>query len=196
MSSSHSNREIEIKLRVSSAREARRLLRAAGFHTIRRRVFEDNYVFDTPRRTLARADQLLRIRQAGRAASLTFKGPAAPGKHKSRGEFEIVISDARMASVILQKLGFKPVFRYQKYRTEYGQPGGHGVVSLDETPYGCYLEIEGAPRWIDRTSRALGFSESDYLTVSYAALYHAHRDTKGVEPRDMVLPRRMPRSLA
>ena len=106
-------------------------MRAAGFQTTRRRVFEDNFVFDTPVRTLARTNQLLRVRQAGRAATLTFKGPAAPGKHKSRGEFEIVISDAGTAVVILQKLGFEPVFRYQKYRTEYGQPGRHGVVSLD-----------------------------------------------------------------
>jgi adenylate cyclase class 2 len=194
VSASHSNREIEIKLRVSSAREARRLLRAAGFQTVRPRVFEDNWVFDTPRRTLARSGRLLRIRQAGRAASLTFKGPAARGRHKSRGEFEMVISDSRMASVILQKLGFEPAFRYQKYRTEYGQVEARGVVSLDETPYGCYLEIEGAPRWIDRTSRALGFSESDYLTASYAALYREYCDAKGLEPGDMLFPRRTPRS--
>jgi len=191
VSSSRSNREIEIKLRVSSAREGRRLLRAAGFHTVHPRVFEDNRVFDTPRRTLAGADQLLRVRQAGRAALLTFKGPAAPGKYKSRGEFEMAISDARMAALILQKLGFEPVFRYQKYRTEYAPPRGHGVVSLDETPFGCYLEIEGAPRWIDRATRALGFGESDYLTASYAALYREWCSQQGVKPGDMVFPRRL-----
>ncbi len=157
---------------------------------LRRRVFEDNCVFDTTRHTLAHRDQLLRIRQAGNTATLTYKGPAMRGKHKSRTEFEMEISDAATASAILQKLGFEPVFRYQKYRTEYTQPGVRGIVVLDETPIGCYLEIEGAPRWIDRTARALGFSESDYLTTSYVALYREFCHAKGVRPGDMVFARR------
>jgi hypothetical protein len=34
-----------------------------------------------------------------------------------------------------------------------------------------YLELEGAPGWIDRNARRLGFAESDYSTASYYGLY-------------------------
>src|ERR1039457_4635889 len=42
-------REIEIKLALRDAAAGRRLLRAAGFHVSKRRVFEANTLFDTAR---------------------------------------------------------------------------------------------------------------------------------------------------
>jgi adenylate cyclase class 2 len=60
---------------------------------------------------------------------------------------------------------------------------------LDETPIGWYMELEGAPRWIDRTARELGFSEDDYITASYGALYQQWSPSRGVKPADMVFRR-------
>lgn len=164
------------------------MLRAAGFHVLKRRVFEDNLVFDTQDLKLRSGALLLRVRHAGPAATLTYKGPPAQGKHKSREELEVEISDAHLSTRIFQRLGFDVVFRYQKYRTEYAKPREHGVVTLDETPIGCFLEIEGSPPWIDRTARHLGFRESDYVTSSYGILYRQHCEANGVEPADMVFP--------
>jgi adenylate cyclase class 2 len=185
---SASNREIEIKLRVASVRAARPLLKAAGFRVRRRRVFEDNCIFDTPEQELRRAGFVLRVRNAGKTSTLTYKGPTAVGRHKSREELEIEISNAATAAVILERLRFHPVFRYQKYRTEYSEPAARGIVTLDETPIGCFLEIEGAPRWIDRTARQMGFQESDYITASYGRLYQEFSKARGHAPRDMVFP--------
>jgi len=50
-------------------KNARGLLRAAGFQVSRRRVFETNTVFDTPELGLRRAATLLRVRQAGGVAT-------------------------------------------------------------------------------------------------------------------------------
>jgi len=186
---SRSNREVEIKLKVESSPAARHILRKSGFRVHRRRVFEDNIVFDTLDLALRRAGRLLRVRQTGRDALLTYKGPAAPGKHKSREELEVAISDARRAVLVLERLGFNRVFRYQKYRTEYARPRERGIVMLDETPIGGFLELEGAPRWIDRTARRLGFRESDYITASYGGLYLELRRQRDV-PADMVFPGR------
>jgi hypothetical protein len=63
--------------------------------------------------------------------------------------------------------------------TEYFQPGTHGIVTLDETPIGCFLEIEGAPRWIDLTARRLGFQKFDYITASYGRLYQEFSKARG-----------------
>ena len=184
-----SEREIEIKLRVGAPRTAGRLLRAAGFHVSRRRVFEDNLILDTPELALRNRGGLLRVRTAGGASTLTYKGPATAGPYKSREELEIEISGAGTALSIFEKLGYRPVFRYQKHRAEYTQRDARGVVTLDETPIGCFLEIEGAPRWIDRTARKLGFRESDYIKESYGALYFQFCAERGLKPGNMVFPR-------
>jgi adenylate cyclase, class 2 len=182
---SHSTREKEIKLAVKDARTARRLLREAGFVVSRRRVFEANTVFDTPELSLRGSSRLLRVRQAGRIATLTYKGAPAAGKYKSREELELEIGDAAAMMAVAERLGYHPVFRYEKYRTEFRQPRRAGVAMLDETPVGVYLELEGTPSWIDRIARRLGFPETGYITASYARVYLDWCASNGCEPGNM-----------
>jgi adenylate cyclase class 2 len=89
---------------------------------------------------------------------------------------------------ILERLGFKAAFRYEKYRAEYTD--GKGVATVDETPIGLYLELEGAPSWIDRTARALGFRRADYITASYYGLYREYCERRGEAVGDMVFEAR------
>jgi len=182
----HGTNETEIKLAVESPQAVRRLLRAAGFTISRRRVFEANVIFDTPKLTLRKAGAVLRVRKAGRLATITYKGRPAVAKYKSREELELEIADGATMTAIVDRLGFSPVFRYEKYRTEYRQRRGAGMAMLDETPVGVYLELEGSPRWIDRTARGMGFSEQDYIVRSYARLYLEWCRRKGLKPGDMV----------
>jgi adenylate cyclase class 2 len=184
MSTSPSHREIEIKLVAPDAASARRLLRRAGFRLARRRVFESNIVFDTAAGDLRAAGELLRVREVKGRGLLTFKGPAAPGKHKSREELEVGVSSPEAMLGILDHLGLRPLFRYEKYRTEFTD--GEGLATLDETPIGDFFELEGRPGWIDRAAGRLGFAESDYLLASYAGLYLDHCRRHGREPTQMV----------
>ena len=182
----HAARETEIKLAVPDVRTARGLLRAAGFRVSKRRVFETNTVFDTPELGLRRAATLLRVRQAGGVATVTYKGKPDVGRHKSREELELEISDTRVMGAIIERLGLGAVFRYDKYRTEYRQPRRAGLATLDETPAGVYLELEGTPNWIDRAARKLGFAEDDYITASYARLWLDWCEWRGLGAVDMV----------
>jgi adenylate cyclase class 2 len=182
----HRDREVEIKLAVESAAAARRLLRGGGFRISRRRVFEANTVFDTEALALRSANCLLRVREAGGTVTVTYKGPVEPGRHKGREELETAIASARSFAAILARLGFRQVFRYEKFRAEYRQPGVGGVATVDETPIGVYMELEGSPRWIDRTAKKLGFPVDRYITASYAALYLKRCREQGVEPSNMV----------
>ncbi|MBI2681389.1 MAG: class IV adenylate cyclase [Candidatus Solibacter usitatus] len=163
--------ETEIKLPLESALHGKRLLKRAGFRPRKRRALEQNTLFDTERGNLRRAGTALRIRQSRGRVILTYKGPLRPGKHKSREELEIEIGDAAQGARILARLGFGPVFSYRKFRTEYAGADSKGIICLDETPAGCFLELEGPPRWIERTRRALGFRASDAITASYIQLY-------------------------
>lgn len=188
MGNAATNREVEIKLAVANANWARRLLARYGFRVVRRRVFQDDVVFDDAQGTLAGAGALLRLRRSGRAAALTYKGPAAPGRHKEREELETALNPGQADRVgeILRRLGYRPAFRYQKYRTEFARPGDGGLVALDETPIGAYLELEGPPAWIDRAARELGFAADQYITATYAELYYAECRRRGRRPGDMV----------
>ncbi len=184
----HSAQETEIKLPLADAAEGRRLLRSAGFRVARRRVFESNTLFDTAGAKLRKSGLVLRVRQSGRRAVLTYKGPASVGRHKSREELETDLANAETFSAVLSRLGFQPVFRYEKYRTEYGEETG-GIVTVDETPIGVFLELEGEPDWIDRTAVRLGFTTADYITSSYASLYLRHRERNPKSPVDMIFGR-------
>ena len=177
--------EVEIKLSVPGAAPARRLLRNKGFRVFKPRVFESNDVLDTPEQRLRNSGSLLRIRSVKREVILTFKGPPQNSKHKSREELEVSACDAQMLQSILARLGFQRVFRYEKYRTEF-QRGKMGIVTLDETPIGTYLELEGPPAWIDGTARRLGFTEADYITLSYGQLYLDWCARQGSKAGDMV----------
>ena len=186
MAARKSNKEIEIKLRLENAAAGRRMLRRAGFRVRRKRLFESNIVYDTPDHALRRESRLLRLRQTGRQVLLTYKGTPLPGKHKVREEIELRLPEAAAFEQILDRLGMQPCFRYEKFRTEYSRPGEAGVATVDETPIGAYIELEGPPAWIDATATQLGYGESDYVTASYASLFPEFARSQPDPPADMV----------
>jgi adenylate cyclase, class 2 len=177
--------ETEIKIALTDARSATALLTAKDFQIIKPRVFEANIVLDTPHNLLRSSGRLLRIR-CEQDCILTYKGPAVRSRHKSREEIEVRVSDPAAAQLILKNLGYFPTFRYEKYRTEFARQSDQGLITLDETPIGCFLELEGESEWIDHAAMDLGFDESQYITESYGSLYRRHCETLGVEPSDMV----------
>jgi adenylate cyclase class 2 len=181
-----SGHEIEIKLRVPDPAATHELLTSRGFHQVEPREHEDNLLVDTQDESLRRAGKLLRVRSSRNKGLLTFKGPSVPGKHKSRAEIETEVTDPGQFLRILENLGYSVVFRYEKYRSEYARDGEPGTVTLDETPIGVFLELEGPPEWIDGTAATLGFRESDYITASYGSLYLQYKEETGSSSRDMV----------
>ena len=182
------NFEIEIKLRLPpDVSKIRRTLRKLGFRIAHARSHETNVLFDNPKNPLGKQGKLIRIRRVGRDAILTYKGPSKSSRYKKRQELELHVSDADMLNDIFQHLGYQPVFRYEKYRTEYvktSSPGGK--VLLDETPVGNFLELEGSPRWIDTTAQLLGFAETDYINTSYGYLHMLFCRERGIHRKDML----------
>ena len=148
--------EIEIKFLVSNVKALEQQLTGMGFHCVTPSTHEVNTLYDFPTHKLRRQGELLRLRKFGDDWRLTHKARAKVGKYKSRTELETGISDGAQLDLILRALGYQPVFIYEKFRSEWSDGQGH--VVLDHTPIGDIAEIEGKPRWIDRTARALGVS--------------------------------------
>jgi adenylate cyclase class 2 len=183
----HMATEREIKLPLGQDSEnIRRQLRKLRFHVSKKRVFEANVLFDSDDARLRTAGELLRVRTEGDTTLLSYKGVGKTGKYKSREELETHLDDAKAFVQILDRLGFRPGFRYEKFRTEYSKPDEPGIVMVDETPVGNFLELEGGARWIDQTAKALGFSTADYVTKSYGAVYLEFCQTHGIPPSNMV----------
>jgi adenylate cyclase class 2 len=176
--------EREIKLKFDSASEAREAILAAGATLIRGRRLQEDCLLDTPDEQLRIRRCVLRVRIEQGRSVLTFKGPVQPSAMKLREEHETIVSDGATLLSLFRELGYEVWFRYQKYREEYG--GDDVIVSLDETPIGTFVEIEGGERGIHDMARALGRQPGDYLIDSYRTLYWQYRADHGVESTDML----------
>jgi adenylate cyclase class 2 len=210
-------RETEIKLRIAERKSFEKALRQLRARPLQGRaslrVRETNIVFDTPGRELSGKGQLLRIRTECAANSargkrsaaptrvlLTFKAPVeSPGgaavRHKVREETELELSSADSFSKILEALGLRPFFRYEKIRSTYVLPAAARwarglLIELDETPIGDFVELEGSPAAIDRAAKLLGFTPAQHILANYGQLYREDCQRRGVTPGNMVFARR------
>lgn len=170
--------ETEIKFRVTDLDELAGRLRAAGFRVLTPRAFESNMLYDTPDRQMRARTEILRIRSYNGHWVVTHKrlpdGFAGGEHHKHRVETETEIGDGAALEEIFLSLGLTAAFRYEKWRTEWGDGEGHCVV--DETPIGNYAELEGESAWIDRTAARLGVDHAQYITLSYGRLFDEWRE--------------------
>jgi adenylate cyclase class 2 len=172
--------ETEIKVRLADRAGFTMKLPALGFHLQTAETMERNVLFDKPDGELRQRGELLRIRQYGDRWILTHKAPvesSANSAHKVRAETETEIEDGRPLAAIFERLGFAPMFVYEKLRTEWADSEGHVVV--DVTPIGDFAELEGSSDWIDRIAAKLGISPANYMKASYGQLFQDWKRTTG-----------------
>lgn len=166
--------ETEIKLRAHDGILAQ--IEALGYRICTPREREADQLYDRAGE-LRGSGKVLRLRKRGERCTLTYKGPAQRAPHKSREEIEVDVTDGAAFEVVLARLGYQPGFRYEKYRTTFCIPGEAGIITVDETPAGNFLELEGPGEWIDTTALQLGYSQAEYITESYASLWRKYCET-------------------
>jgi adenylate cyclase, class 2 len=177
--------EVEVKLKVDDIASMPARLLAAGSRLVRAREFEDNQLYDFPDFALKTRGAMLRVRIQESESVLTYKeSPRVESGAKVRDELETVIGEGEMLAAILAKLGMRPLFRYQKYRTCYGY--SDLLITLDEVPIGCYVELEGPNALIDEMAAKLGYKASDYIAKSYLGLYQDFLHARGLPLKDML----------
>jgi len=179
--------EIEIKFIVADLSALAKSLRKSGFRISQKRTHEFNTMYDLVGKNgmgeLRARGELLRLRKNGKQWLLTHKDKAVFTDHKSRAETETAVEDGAALAEVLQAIGFIPTFRYEKFRTIWSDGRGH--VMVDETPIGNIAEIEGAPKWIDRTAAKLGVEKNQYSTASYATLFFEWKQRTGNPAHEM-----------
>ena len=167
--------EIELKFGVPDLETFRETAVKAGFLVETPRTLERNALFDTPDRRLLTTRQILRMRQYGGAWVVTHKRPPAGNDdsalYKERLETETLVDDGEAMGAVFVELGYSPLFRYEKYRTEFSDTEGDGHLVLDETPIGNFAELEGDREWIDGALARLGISSERCFTDSYGRMF-------------------------
>jgi adenylate cyclase class 2 len=174
--------EIEIKVALSEDEVGplqNRLLEL-GFEQTTPRTFEENLLFDFPDSRLESAGSACRLRRYGSKQILTFKGPKKSDPHlKIREEIETEVGDFGDSRRLLEHLGLIVGFEYSKYRQKLEKWDGSLKTEccIDETPVGCFLEIEGSRENIEDLARRLGIERSQFITANYIDLYR-QKDTR------------------
>lgn len=185
------HQEIEVKLRCD---DLAAFVRAGlQLESETPRHFEDNWLFDTQAQTLSAKAAILRVRSVAGKGTLTYKEKAplsAPASQfKLRLEIETGVADPESLVALLERLGYRSWFRYQKYRTVYRAllPAGVSLqVMFDETPIGNFVELEGTEDAITQAVTLLGVTPQEYILDSYLALQAAYCQQQGKPFGDMV----------
>jgi adenylate cyclase class 2 len=189
--------ETEIKLRWNkSAGEAAALVEGKGYRALGPRHLEVDQLFDRSSGDapgeLQSARKILRLRRSQSTAdntskaTVTYKGSPQEGRYKIREEIEFDASSGEAVELVLARLGYRATFRYEKYRRKFKRETEPGLITLDETPIGVFMELEGPVAWIDSTAANLDFAPADYVTDSYAALYRQYCLAHSKAPGNMI----------
>lgn len=174
--------EREIKIAVDDLAALRERLQTAGAEQLHAESFETNELWDRDG-SLRGAESLLRLRTDGRGSRLTFKGPPSfDGGVKVRLEHETAVADREQMAAVLTALGYRPVYRYEKYRQEWQL--GSVVVALDRTPIGEFVEFEGNDA--TAAAAAAGCDPAQALAADYLGLYAEWRREHPAAPEFMV----------
>ncbi len=180
--------EIEVKYilpgGVEEAEELARRIEALagcgdGSAPLAGRYFEDNYLLDYPGTPIYRQGCGFRLRLTPLADTCTWKGPAKPDpRFKIREEIEVRVEEGRILLTILERIGLRVIFRYQKFRRVFELPAGL-VAVIDETPFGWFTELEGPPEEIERVSLELKLKQENHVRASYAGFFAMELERRG-----------------
>jgi adenylate cyclase, class 2 len=178
------NQEIEVKLFVNRLWDVEKRLISNGGRLIQPRVLETNLRFDTQASELARSFRVLRLRRDNEIR-ITYKGPGTTQEGaRIREEIEFVVADFERARKLFEALGYQVSFTYEKYRTTYDLQAVH--ISLDELPYGSFVEIEGPDiESLQSVNRTLELKWESSVPASYTELFHQLVISKGLEIQDL-----------
>ena len=147
---------------------------------LRGKSFEENTLFSGG--TLDHKRRVLRLRRSGGKAILTYKERLdSDPLIKRRREEETYVDNPDAMVAILDITGdYKPALVYEKYRTAWEV--AETEVTIDELPFGIFLEIEGPEEAIRRAETLLNLTELIIEPLSYAELVRKH----GVKNGDVI----------
>ena len=166
--------ETEIKIPVSDLKAVRVLLENCEATCVQMMARESNTLYDTAEHQITQKGHTLRLRSFAGRSVVTHKGTMSYlGSIKIREELEVLVDDLDTFGAILGALGFEPSIRYEKDREEWRLEGM--LITLDHTPMGDFVEIEGPVSTIPKIAERLELDLDDAVRGSYLSLWLEYR---------------------
>lgn len=178
------DQELEVKFFVGSLSAIEQRVQELGGRLSQARIYEVNLRFDTPDEELQRTWRVLRLRQDARVR-LTYKGPGFEQDGvRVRQELEVEVDDFETARRLLEALGYQVSMMYEKYRAVYELEGVQ--VTLDEMPFGPFVELEGPDGvTIQAVAASLDLEWEARNLDSYTKIFADYLERSQVEMRDL-----------
>jgi predicted adenylyl cyclase CyaB len=169
--------EIEVKIKIEDPKALRDKILGLGADVSLDRHLERNSLYDFDPPVLRPEHRALRLRTAGKRATLTYKGKRQKSRSfKVREEFETQVRNPKEMRKILKELGLRETFAYEKHRTVLRK--NRLTICIDETEAGNFIELEGERHEITRFARSLGFGRADFITLSYVKMIRDRGKTR------------------
>ena len=178
--------EIEVKIKISNLKDFVAKLRKTGA-VFKGKDFQKTIRMDTPDLDLEKRKIFLRVR-SGLGNTLTLKVKKEEDKDfKLRDEYETEIKDLKVLTRIFSLLGFSKHFVMEKYRADFSYGGVE--ISVDELPFGTYVEFEGTKEAINKALKVFGLDKTERITVTYWHIFDEIRKKNPSLEENIVFPK-------
>lgn len=177
--------EKEIKVEIKNPKELISLLAQKNVKKVSE-GFQRTTRMDTPNLDLEKRGTFLRVRTGGKDIVTLKKKIKSTGEVFERQEIETEVKDPELLADIFANLGFTKRFIMEKYRIDYEYKDTK--ISLDELPFGVFIEIEGEPENIKNVADELNLDLSNKIIVTYWDLFEDYKKKMNQKGENIVFP--------
>ncbi|MEA2097591.1 MAG: class IV adenylate cyclase [Patescibacteria group bacterium] len=155
--------------------------------TIKNKAMQKTVRFDTINENLEKKGVFLRVR-SGNKNTITMKEKIGNDKNiRARKETEFEIEDIDKMIYIFKKIGFDYIKIMEKFRINLNYK--NAILSIDELPFGFFLEIEGTENQINTISDKLNYSTKDKIIETYWDLFENYKKKKNIKSKNIIFPK-------
>jgi len=177
--------EKEIKVEVKNPKKLISLLAQKNVKKVSE-GFQRTTRMDTPNLDLEKRGTFLRVRTGGKDIVTLKKKIKTTGEVFERQELETEVKDPELLADIFADLGFSKRFIMEKYRIDYEYKDTK--ISLDELPFGMFVEIEGELENIKNVADELNLDLSNKIIVTYWDLFEDYKKKMNQKGENIVFP--------
>ncbi|SRR5258708_613896 len=178
--------EQEIKIKIENPEELISKLTALKAEKIGQN-FQRTTRMDTPNMDLEKNGTFLRVR-TGYKNTVTLKKHLKESSKEvfEREEIETEVKDTNKLADIFANLGFTKRLIMEKYRMDFKYKDL--TISIDELPFGFYVELEGEPEEIFKVAKELDFDIANKIMITYWDLFEEYKKQNNVQGENIIFP--------
>ena len=147
---------------------------------------QTTYRLDTKSMDLEKRGVFLRTRTGLKSTITIKKRIGSDVKVKTREETEIRIEDVEKMNKILKEIGFDWLRIMEKYRAEWRYDDLNLDITIDELPFGFYMEAEGSEESISKYLERINKQGEERIIQTYWSLNKEWKKSRNSNNEDII----------